>query len=63
MTAPLINQAHSIAFLAYGNKKADAVKAVINGTHRPMEFPAQLINPASGDLDWYLDSQAASLLS
>jgi hypothetical protein len=28
-----------------------------------MEFPAQLINPASGDLDWYLDSQAASLLS
>lgn len=63
MTAPLINQAHHIAFLVYGESKALAVHHVIEDKKDIENYPAQLIKPKNGDLYWFLDSSAASLLS
>jgi 6-phosphogluconolactonase len=63
MTAPLINQAHYIAFLVYGESKALAVHHVIEDKKDIENYPAQLIKPKNGDLYWFLDSSAASLLS
>ncbi len=62
MTAPLINQARNIAFLVYGKSKAEAVQHVLEDEDNPEQYPAQLIQPKHGSLQWYLDEEAASLL-
>ncbi|MDB5143483.1 MAG: pgl [Mucilaginibacter sp.] len=62
MTAPLINQAHHIAFLVYGADKAIAVHHVIEDKRDIENYPAQLIKLQDGDLQWFLDNKAASLL-
>ena len=60
MTAPLINQARHIAFLVYGKAKAEAVRHVLEDELNERKYPAQLIHPEKGDLQWYLDEAAAS---
>jgi 6-phosphogluconolactonase len=62
LTAPLINQARNIAFLVYGQEKAEAVHHVLEEEFDPEKYPAQLINPVKGELHWFLDKAAASLL-
>jgi 6-phosphogluconolactonase len=63
-TAPLINLARNIAFLVFGSSKAEAVKEVIEFEKKdPTLYPAQLIAPVNGNLTWFLDKDAAALLS
>ncbi len=62
MTAPIINQARSIAFFVFGKAKAEAVHHVLESEYDPEQYPAQLIKPKHGKLLWYLDEEAASLL-
>ncbi|MDF9797635.1 glucose-6-phosphate 1-dehydrogenase [Catalinimonas alkaloidigena] len=59
----LINQAECVAFLAFGEKKADALHEVLEGVYNPEEYPAQLIKPEDGELHWYIDHLAASKLN
>lgn len=63
MTAPLINQAKNIAFLTFGEGKANAIKSVLEGEKDIVKYPAQLINPANGEVQWFIDEAAASKLS
>lgn len=63
LNAPLINQAHHIAFLVYGQGKAEAVHHVIEDKQDIDNFPAQLIKPVHGELQWFLDKAAASDLT
>lgn len=63
MTAPLINQAKNIAFLVFGEGKAEAVFHILedkSGTEN--EFPARLITSTNGKIQWFLDTEAASKL-
>ena len=62
MTAPLINQARHIAFLVFGEAKRNAVFHVLESATDPEKYPAQLIHPVNGDLQWFLDEAAASRL-
>ncbi len=62
MTATMINAAHHIAFLVYGSGKAEAVHHVLEDSLNIEEYPAQLINPEHGDVQWFIDEAAASLL-
>lgn len=62
LTAPMINQSKHIAFLVYGKEKAEAVHHVLKDKHNIEKYPAQLINPREGELKWFLDEAAASLL-
>jgi 6-phosphogluconolactonase len=62
MTAALINRARNIAFLVYGQEKAEAIHQVLEDEYDPEKYPAQLINPGKGELHWFLDEAAASLL-
>jgi len=62
MTAPMINQARHIAFLVYGQSKAEAVHHVLEDGYDPDKYPAQLIKREGGNVGWYLDNDAASLL-
>jgi len=62
MTAPLINKAKNIAFLTFGAGKADAIKFVLEADKDIDNYPAQLINPSNGDLQWFIDEAAAAKL-
>jgi 6-phosphogluconolactonase len=61
-TAPLINMARRVAYLVYGEGKAQAVANILEGAHDIENFPAQLIQPEPGELEWFLDQPAASKL-
>lgn len=63
LTAPVLNHAARIMFIVSGEKKAQAVKNVLQGPEDPSQFPAQLIDPPEGTVTWLLDKAAASLLS
>ena len=61
-TAPLINQARAIAFLVFGADKAAAVAQVLGTEQNTEQYPAQLIQPSSGEVQWFLDEAAAGEL-
>ncbi len=62
LNAPLINLAHRVAFLVYGEGKAPAVYSVMKGEHDIENHPAQLIDTNNEGLAWFLDSGAGRLL-
>lgn len=62
LNAPLINEAKHIAFLVYGEAKAIAVHHVLEDDEDIENYPAQLIEPITGEIQWFLDSAAASML-
>lgn len=62
LNAPLINEAQHIAFLVYGEGKAIAVHHVLEDDEDIEEYPAQLIEPIVGEIQWFLDEAAASML-
>lgn len=61
-TAPLINDAHAVAFLVYGSSKAEAVHHILDDDINIDSYPAQLIKPSPGEIYWFLDDAAASKL-
>lgn len=62
LTFPVINNARNVIFLVRGADKATALREVLEGDFQPDEFPAQNVKPASGDLFWLVDREAAGLL-
>ena len=63
LNAPLINEAQHIAFLVYGEGKAIAVHHVLEDDEDIENYPAQLIEPIVGEIQWFLDESAAELLT
>jgi len=59
-TAPLINAARHVAFLAEGAGKAEMVWRVHDGPYDPDVLPSQLIRPMHGQLHWLVDAAAAA---
>lgn len=62
MTAPLLNTGRTIVFLVCGQNKAHVVRDVLFGDYDPERKPAQLIQPARGQLTWLIDIAAAAEL-
>jgi 6-phosphogluconolactonase len=62
VTPKLINAARRVVFAVEGAQKARALAAVYEGPRDPMTYPAQLVQPSSGELTWLVDEAAASLL-
>ncbi len=60
LTAPIVNQAATILFLVAGGGKAKVLQHVLDDAEPP--YPAQLIRPDSGDVRWFVDQGAASLM-
>ena len=60
-TYPLLNHAKDALFVVSGADKADILRDVLEGNHRP-PYPAQLVEPQNR-LMWMLDEAAASKLS
>jgi 6-phosphogluconolactonase len=62
LTAPIVNRAQKIAFLAFGAGKAHALKEVLEGIYNPDVYPSQIIQPVFGELHWFIDTAAAAQL-
>ncbi len=62
LTAPPVNAAQRVAFLVSGIGKAAAVKNILQERFNPELYPAQIIRPESGELFWWMDEAAASLI-
>src|SRR5262249_30203861 len=62
LTMPVINNAERVIFLVSGENKAAAVRKVLQGPSDPEQFPAQLVQPRSGEILWLIDKAAASEL-
>jgi 6-phosphogluconolactonase len=63
LTVPIINLGRNVAFILFGEKKAETLKNVIEGPRSPDLLPAQLIAPEDGQLQFLVDQPAASLLT
>lgn len=63
ITGKVINNAQKVLFLVTGANKAEKVKVIIESQDLVKDtYPAARVNPSSGDLTWYLDTEAAKLL-
>ncbi len=62
LTAPAINAARHVTFMVTGAGKAARLREVLKGERDAARLPAQLIRPADGTLEWYVDREAASSL-
>ena len=62
LTPPVLNEAAHVIFLVSGHDKAEALRSVLEGPYHPDIFPAQIINPAQGQLIWLVDKEAAGCL-
>jgi 6-phosphogluconolactonase len=62
LTAPIVNNAACVAFLAAGAGKAETLKHVLQGKSNVDLYPSQIINPSKGELHWFIDQAAATLL-
>jgi 6-phosphogluconolactonase len=61
-TPTLINKAKHVLFLVTGKEKSLIIKKIFSASAKQQTFPAQLVKPVSGDLYWFLDKPAASLI-
>jgi 6-phosphogluconolactonase len=62
LTAPVVNHAACVIFMATGTGKSLTLKSVIEGTFNPDKFPSQQIRPEEGELHWFVDEAAAGAL-
>ena len=62
ITGGVINAARRVSFIAAGQEKAEVIKEIFFKEGRHMEYPAFYVDPVSGNLEWFLDQNAASLL-
>lgn len=59
-TPPVLNSAAEVAFLVSGKSKTEVVKQALRDG---ADLPAARVAPADGRLLWFLDKEAAALLS
>ncbi|KAK1325249.1 hypothetical protein QJS10_CPA01g02495 [Acorus calamus] len=61
-TFPVINSSSYIAQVVCGSNKAAAVHNALGTEKTSDPLPAAMVNPRDGELTWFLDEAAASLL-
>jgi len=62
LTQLVFNQAHVVAFMATGEKKAGTLAEVLSKRYNPELYPSQRIEPKDGKLIWLVDENAAGRL-
>ena len=62
ITGHVINNAETVIFLVTGKGKAEMVGRLLNNG-KEKELPASFVKPASGNVLWLLDTDAAALLN
>jgi 6-phosphogluconolactonase len=62
LTPMVFNSAKEIIFLVSGDSKAAVLEKVIQGEGNEEQYPALRIHPKDGQVQWFVDEAAASLL-
>lgn len=62
LTPMVFNSAKHVYFLVAGKSKAEALRAVLSDEVEPEKIPASRIQPREGEITWFVDKDAASLL-
>lgn len=62
LTLPVLNRARHLLLLVSGEKKADVIRHVFCTPPAALPLPVQMLKPAAGALEWYIDRDAARLL-
>ncbi len=62
MTPKVINLARTVVFAVEGAAKAQILAAVYQGPIDPVKYPAQIVQPVSKRLLWFVDELAAGML-
>ncbi len=62
LTGGIINNAKEVAFLVTGANKAEKVLEIIEKKGNYNTYPASLVKPNSGRLNWFLDADAAKFI-
>lgn len=62
LTGNIINNAKEVAFLVTGENKAQKVLEIIEKKGNYTLYPAALVAPKTGKLNWFLDSEAGKLI-
>ena len=62
LTGGIINNADEVVFLVTGSSKAEKFRKINRKEEGYQSYPAALVNPVSGKLNWFLDRQAAEFL-
>lgn len=64
LSGKVINNAQRVVFLVTGAAKAEKVKAIIESRKEVKNiYPAAKVKPKSGNLVWFLDKEAAKMLT
>ncbi len=61
LTLPVLNHASQVLFLASGSAKSDIVSQLFDGNNA-RRYPAGLVRPVHGAVNWFLDREAAKKL-
>ena len=62
VTGHVLKNADQVMFLVTGKKKASIVKQILTDNNDAEKFPASSILPVNGDLQWFIDKEAGSML-
>ena len=63
LTGKVLNNAANILFLVSGVGKAEVISNILNKKAGSLNYPASRINPAHGNLSWYMDTDTAERLN
>jgi 6-phosphogluconolactonase len=62
LTLPLINNARRVSFFVTGKEKTLIVESILKKASSSSKYPAALVQPHHGLVEWYLDEAAAQKL-
>ncbi len=62
LTFPVLNASRNLLVLMEGQKKAERLKDVLEGSSEPPRYPVQYLRPPGGKLLFAMDAAAAALL-
>lgn len=60
LTGGIINAARRVSFIVTGRNKQPVVREIIRSEGRYMDLPASYVAPLRGEVEWYMDQEAAS---
>jgi len=58
----LVNNAKRISFLVSGGSKAHILKKIVKAEKESNNYPAAMVQPKNGILEWYIDEPAGKYL-
>ena len=62
VTPEVINAARRVVFAVEGTSKASILATILQGPRDPEKYPAQIVAPQPGKLEWLVDRAAAAML-